>query len=197
MIARGVYGVFLVTNWMEKGVGAEGEVKQAKNCGIVLLVTHSSYQGEAAIKNGVKHIVFGSIADADNPNGMPFHKSKADIEKYLLTLGIHTTFVRPATFYENWEGNTIIKMLCDTTLDKQGRPKKGTVSSLTKPETKNRYVALEDVAWFVVNAFNKPEEWNGKKIDLVSEVLDGNQIAEIFGKYFGYKWKYEMVEIVL
>ncbi|HET8707935.1 MAG TPA: NmrA family NAD(P)-binding protein, partial [Pseudomonadales bacterium] len=70
----GVYGVFSVQNFWEKGVGYQREVDQG--CKLA----------RAAKKAGVKHFLQTSVANCDDAAGVLHFESKYAIEKYIDSL---------------------------------------------------------------------------------------------------------------
>jgi len=63
--------------------GSEIEVRQARQA------------AKAAKEAGVNHIVYSSVASADQDTGTPHFDSKAEVEDYIRRLGVLHTFVGP------------------------------------------------------------------------------------------------------
>jgi len=84
-----IFGVFLMTMFLEKGIPSE--IEFGKNV------------ATAAKNAGVKHLIFSSIGQANNNSGVPHFDSKFEIEKFIKTLGINFTILRPVAFFENFE----------------------------------------------------------------------------------------------
>ncbi|MGZ9235072.1 MAG: NmrA/HSCARG family protein, partial [Anaerolineales bacterium] len=90
---QGAYGVFSVQNFWLPNVGFEGEIRQGKNV------------AEAARAAGVQHLVYSSVGAAHRGMGQKHFESKWIIERYIHSLDIPYTILRPAAFFENfnWE----------------------------------------------------------------------------------------------
>src|SRR5690554_188173 len=87
---EGVYGVFAVQNFWERGVGFQGEIDQG--CRLA----------RAAKKQGVGHFVQTSVSNCDNAEGVLHFQSKYEIEKYIDQLALPRTFLREVFFMENF-----------------------------------------------------------------------------------------------
>jgi hypothetical protein len=85
------HALFSVQNYWEKGVGYEGEIRQARN----LL--------QAAQEASIQHVVQASIADCDHAPGIKHFESKAVIEQMVRETGLAYTFLRTVRY----EGKTI------------------------------------------------------------------------------------------
>ncbi len=167
---KGVYGVFLITTPMEGG--ADGEIKRGKT------VTDSS------VRAGVKHLIFSSVGSADRNTGVPFFETKREIELYIKSKGIPYTIFRPVSFMINFEQPN----MRDSILA-------GKLRSSYPENKKEQYLALEDLGAFVNIAFENPDTYIGKEIELASDELTANQIADSFSKVLGQTVKYENIPL--
>src|SRR4051794_4713895 len=70
--------------------GTEGEVRRGR------LIA------DAARDAGVPHVVYSSVGGAERHTGIPHFESKRRVEEHMTALGLHTTFVRPTFFMENF-----------------------------------------------------------------------------------------------
>lgn len=52
---------------------------------------------EAAVRNGVPHLLQSSVGGAERHSGLPHFASKRRVEEHIESLGIHHTFLRPCT----------------------------------------------------------------------------------------------------
>ena len=86
--AQGVYGIYSVQDFW--AVGAKREVQQGKNL------------ADAAKKTGVQHLVYSSVGGAERNTGIPHWESKWEVEKYIRSLGLPVTILRPVTFMEDY-----------------------------------------------------------------------------------------------
>lgn len=88
--------MFLVTNYWESK-SADTELAQGKNV------------ADAAKESGVSHLIFSSLLNVTDASGgrlthVPHFDAKADIEKYILSTGVPSTFVLPGYFMSNYLG---------------------------------------------------------------------------------------------
>ena len=158
---QGAHGVFSVQNFWLPGVGYEGEIKQGKTV------------AEAAQAAGLKHIVYSSVGAAHRGMGQKHFESKWIIEQYIQSLGLPYTILRPVAFFENfnWERPTISN---------------GIFNAMgLHPEKERQMVAVEDIAVFAALAFENPGEYLGKTIELASDAMTEQQIADTFSKVIG------------
>jgi uncharacterized protein YbjT (DUF2867 family) len=158
---NGAYGVFSVQNFWLPNVGFEGEIRQGKNV------------AEAAKAAGVQHLIYSSVGAAYRGMGQKHFESKWIIEQHIHSLDIPYTIFRPAAFFENfnWERAFILN---------------GTFNAMgLQPEKERQMIAAEDIGVFVALAFEKPEEYLGKTIELAGDELTESQIADTFAKVIG------------
>jgi uncharacterized protein YbjT (DUF2867 family) len=154
-IFRGVYGVYSVQNNWTSNV--KTEVKQGK------AVANAAKEAE------VQHLVYSSVGGAERNTGIPHFDSKYEIERYIVSLKLAYTFVRPAFFVEN--------------LLEQGTMKFVTWSLLSwalKGHKKLQFICVDDIGAYVALAFSKPEKYLGKEIELAGDEKSFDQIKSIF-----------------
>lgn len=156
---KDVYGAYLVVNFWDKGVGAEGEIRLSKQ---FLDIAKSS---------NVQHIVYSSVGSANKSTGVPHFDSKFVVEEYLKTLNFPNWHIlRPVAFMENHFTFHPVK--------------RGVVNGLVQPDTKLQYIATEDIGVFASLAFQNPSSIP-KELDLAGDEIDGNSIAQVFNKVLG------------
>lgn len=158
---KNVYGVFSVQNYWLPEVGAEGEVRQGKNL------------ADAAKAAGVKHFVYSSVGAAHRGMGQKHFMTKWEIEQHIQKLGLPYTILRPAAFMENynWSRAQILN---------------GTFTSIGQRADKGRQlIAVDDIGAFAALAFEKPQEFFGKTIELSGDELTEQQIADTFARVIG------------
>lgn len=144
----GVHGVFAVTEWRQNGVEKE--------------VIHGRALVDAARKSGVRHFVYTSVAGADEQTGVPHFDSKYVVEQYLAQSGLAWSVVRPVSFMDNWEWNRAEFLA-------------GRFADTGEPDQRNQWIAAADIAFFVGEALDNPQEWNGRALDIAG---DGMTLAE-------------------
>lgn len=121
-------------------------------------------QGKTAVDAAerVPHVVFTSATNADRGTGIPHFDTKAEIERYLAAHHPHWTVLGPATFMGH----------------------QGPVALPIPPDLRLFLVAPEDIAAMAVLAFEQPERFRNRRIDLASDRLTGPQMASIRGTEF-------------
>jgi uncharacterized protein YbjT (DUF2867 family) len=163
--AAGADSFFLMATPYEAGV--EAEVRQA------------CHAAKAARDAGVKHLVYSSVASADQETGIPHFDSKAEVEEYIWTLGVPYTIVGPVFFMENLVGPAFIQGL-----------RAGTLALPLPASRVLQMVAVEDIAGFVCLALERPGEFRDKRIDIASDSLTGPEMAKVLaetsGRYISY-----------
>ncbi len=150
----GVYGVFSVQNPQEHG--PEAEMEQ----GIAL--------ADAASAANVQHFVYTSAGGAERNSGLPHVESKGAIEQHIQALGLAATILRPVFFMDNfnWSRQDI---------------ENGTFSIALHPHTRLQLIAAEDIGAFVGLAFNNPEQYIGKALEIAGDERTPTEIAQAFG----------------
>ncbi|KAJ3341105.1 hypothetical protein HDU93_005737 [Gonapodya sp. JEL0774] len=164
----GVWGVYLVTDPQSNG-GAKKEVEMGVNA------------VDIAFKAGVSYIVFAS-GGGINADAMkvqfPFYWSKQQIQARICSLSwpVGWSIIGPTGFMENFE--------------MQGPMSKGTLVSLGKPDQKMHWISARDIGVFVAMAFDRVEEFKGRKVDIAGDELSNDECAAILSQLTGVKWKY-------
>lgn len=140
----GVAGVYSVQN--PRGVGTDVEIAQGK-----ALV-------DAARAASVEHLVYSSVASADQNTGVPLFDSKFVIEEHLRASGVPFTIVRPVYFMDNWAWS-------------EASFAKGVMAQPLAPETRLQQIAVDDIGAFVAAAFADPAQWLGQTVELAGDDL--------------------------
>jgi uncharacterized protein YbjT (DUF2867 family) len=148
---RDVAGVFALTTPFEAGVDAE----VAQGRAIVA----------AAQDAHVPHLVFSSVASADQHTGVPHFDSKAVIEKDLARSDLAYTVIGPTYFFDNALGGSdrIRAGILDLPL-----PADRTLQQLSRP----------DLGAFAAKVLLGPEPYRGQRIELASDGVTPAAMAE-------------------
>lgn len=165
-VLDGVSGVFSVQQFFEAGY--EGEVRQ----GVRL--------ADAAKAAGVEHYVYSSVGSAHRETGIPHFESKWEIEEHVRGSGVPYTVLRPVYFMQNWE------MMREPILG-------GTLPQPLDPQKPFQMVAVEDIGVFAAMAFENPDEWVGREVDLAGDELTMPEIADTFSRVIGRQVDYFQV----
>jgi uncharacterized protein YbjT (DUF2867 family) len=171
---KDVYGVFSVQPG--EGHGVEGEIRQGKNL------------ADSAARNAeVKHFIYSSAAGATAQTGVPFIDSKATIENHIKSIGLPSTIFRPVYFMFNF-----------STPEMHAAVMKGMMTIAIKPDRFLQMIAVEDLGEFVSMAFDRPDEYIGKSMDLAGDEMTMPQVAAAFSRLTGkpVHYAYQPVEDV-
>ncbi|MEU6281033.1 NmrA/HSCARG family protein [Streptomyces sp. NPDC047028] len=137
-------------------------------------VRQGGYLVDEAVSAGVGHIVFTSAAHADRRTGIPHYDSKFAIERHLRASGVPWTVIAPAAFMDNWSSHWTLEGLRE---DVFGWP--------MPPGTPLALIPAEDIGAFAALALTRPGEFTGRRIDIASDALTPEQIAQILARATG------------
>lgn len=158
---EGAYGAFSVQNFWLPNVGYEGEVKQGK------------LFADAAKAAGIQHVVYSSVGAAHRGMGQKHFDSKWEIEKYIQSLNLPYTILRPVGFMDNyfWQ---------------QAGISNGTVSGFgLPPEKPVQLIGVDDIGGITAAVFANPDKYLGKTIEIAGDELTESNIAATLGKVIG------------
>ena len=128
----------------------------------------------------MEHFVYSSVGSAHRQTGIPHFESKWEVEEHVRQIGLPYTTLRPVWFMQNWE------MMRGVVLG-------GTLAQPLDPDKPFQQVAVEDVGAFAAIAFERPDEWIGREVDLAGDEQTMPEIAETFGRVAGKKIGYYQV----
>ncbi|MBV8346638.1 MAG: NmrA/HSCARG family protein [Mycolicibacterium sp.] len=165
---RNVAGVFAVTTPFEAGVDAE----VAQGRGIVA----------AAVDEQVPHLVFSSVAGADQHTGVPHFDSKAIIETELAASGVPHTITAPTYFFDNALGGA-------------DRIDAGILDLPLPPDRPLQQLARPDLGAFVTKVLVDPTPYLGQRIELASDAPTPAQMAELLSAALGRPVRHEQTPL--
>jgi uncharacterized protein YbjT (DUF2867 family) len=163
---KDVESVFLMGTPFEDGTG--GEIRRGK------LMT------DIAKKNGIQHLVYSSVANADKNTGIPHFESKYKVEQHIKNLGIPHTIIGPTFFMENLLGPGL---------------EQGQLALPLSPSTTLQQSALQNIAEFSALVLERRNPFLGKRIDIASDEVTGEQATNILSNMLGYKIRYVPVPL--
>ena len=163
---EGAHGVFSVQNFWEAGY--DREVRQGKTV------------ADAAKAAGVEHFVYSSVGSAHRRTGIAHFDSKWEVEEHVRGLGLPHTVLRPVFFMQNWE------MMREPILG-------GTLPQPLDPSEPFQQVAVEDIGAFAAMAFEHPDAWIGREVEIAGDERTMPEIAEAFGRVAGREVGYYQV----
>jgi uncharacterized protein YbjT (DUF2867 family) len=143
--------------------GTEGEIRRGK------------LMADIAKENKVEHLVYSSVASADKNTGIPHFESKYKVEQHIENLGIPYTIIGPTFFMENLLGPGL----------QQGQLALPLSSSSVLQQS-----ALENIAEFSALVLEHHKPFLGKRIDIASDEVTGEQAAKILSNELGLRIRY-------
>ncbi|EJC99553.1 NAD-binding protein [Fomitiporia mediterranea MF3/22] len=153
---EGTYGVFGVTNFWEL-FDEEREIQQGKN-----LV-------DAALLAGVKHFVWSSLDHTGDPVLVKHCNTKAVVDDYLKEKKIPRTSIFTVFYFENFLylfplKKVVGKVIADWPLMWTDGPLGG--------------YSVTETGAYALAAFKNPNEWIGKDIRVLSQVITPRQFVQ-------------------
>jgi uncharacterized protein YbjT (DUF2867 family) len=168
----GVYGVYSVQDFWS--VGAVREIRQGKNA------------AEVAKRRGVEHLVYSSVGGAERNSGIDHWKSKWEIENHIRQLGLPATILRPAAFMENYYVDQVeIGIL------------RGKLMDPIRADKPYQTIAAEDIGAFAALAFERPEEFIGKELEIAGSELTNPEAAQVFSRVLEKPVKFQKIPLVM
>ncbi|GAB7030858.1 NmrA/HSCARG family protein [Streptomyces sp. NPDC021749] len=137
-------------------------------------VRHGKALVDTAAKARLGHVVFTSAAHADRDTGIPHYESKHEIEQYLRTAGVPWTVIAPAAFMDNYAGGWILDGLRQGTF--------GWPMPTDRPLT---LIPAADIGAFAALAFQRRDDFAGRRIDIASDEHTPGRMAEIIAAAMG------------
>jgi uncharacterized protein YbjT (DUF2867 family) len=148
--------------------GTEGETRRGK------LVA------DIAKENKVEHLVYSSVAYADKNTGIPHFESKYEVEQHIKNLGIPYTIIGPTFFMENLRGPGL---------------EQGQLALPLSPSSILQQSALENIAEFSALVLERRKPFLGKRIDIASDEVTGEQAAKILSNELGHRIRYIQIPL--
>jgi uncharacterized protein YbjT (DUF2867 family) len=136
---------------------------------------------DAAKAAGV-HIVFTSVGNANRQTGIPHFDSKFEVEKHIAKVGVRATILAPVAFMENLY--FIREQLA-----------KGIYASALAPTRALAQVAVADIGAVAVRVLEDASRFTGKRFDLASDELSGNDALATLSRVTGRPFSYYQVPL--
>src|SRR5689334_16137512 len=151
------------------GVGTQAETRQGISA------------ADAAKAAGV-HLVFTSVGSANRQTGVPHFDSKYEVEEHIARIGVRATVLAPVYFMENlYFGKAqLAKRIYATPLP---------------PTRQLAQVAVADIGAVAVRLLEDPGRFAGKRFDLASDELTGNDVVAILSRLTGRPFTYFQVPL--
>jgi uncharacterized protein YbjT (DUF2867 family) len=166
-IMKGVDAVFSVQNYWERGVAAEGELRQAEN----LLA--------AAEANGVRHVVQSIMAQAGTYDGIAHFESKQRIADRLRLGPLPFTTLGTVWFMDNildpkMGGSLTLPILAGSLTSHVSFP----------------MLATADIGKACVKILQSPSVHAGKHFDLIGDRLTVAEMKQVYARVTGRRAKW-------
>ena len=166
-VMNGLDSVFLMGTWVE--VGTEGEIRRGK-----VMV-------DIAKEKKIEHIVYSSVVNADKNTGILAFESKYKVEQHIKNSGIPYTIIGPTFFMDNLLSYSLAGL------------QQGQVALPLSPSRILQQIAVENIAEFSALALERRNSFIGKRIDIASDEITGEQAAKVLSNELGRKIRYEQV----
>ena len=126
---------------------------------------------DAAKAAGV-HLVFTSVGNANRKTGIPHFDSKYEVEKHIAKVGVRATILAPVSFMENL-------------YFAKEQLAKGIYAAALPPTRALAQVAVADIGAVAVRVLEDAGRFTGKRFDLASDELTGNDAVAILSRVTG------------
>src|SRR5258706_3362261 len=136
---------------------------------------------DAAKAAGV-HLVFTSVNSANRHTGVPHFDSKYEVEKHIVKIGVRATILAPAFFMENLYFG-------------KERLAKGVYAVALPPTRALAQIAVADIGAVAVHLLEDAARFTGKRFDLASDELTGNDVVAILARITGRPFAYYQVPL--
>lgn len=164
----GIAGVFALTTPFEAGVDAEVEQGRA------ILA--------AARRVRVPHLLFSSVAGANQHSGVPHFDSKAVIETELVAADLPYTILGPTYFFDNALGGA-------------DQIRAGVLDLPLPSDRPLQQLARPDLGAFAADVLSDPERYAGRRIELASDAPTPAQMASALGDALGRPVRHEQTPL--
>ena len=168
--AHGVYGIYSVQDFWT--VGAKREVQQGKNL------------ADAARKSGVEHLVYSSVGGAERNTGITHWETKWVVEKYIRSLKLPVTILRPVSFMETYH-----------ILEVEVGLLKGKLADPIRADKPYQTIATDDIGAFVAFAFERPKDFMDVELEIAGSELTNIQAAEVFSRVLNRPVKFQKLPL--
>jgi uncharacterized protein YbjT (DUF2867 family) len=148
--------------------GTEGETRRGK------------MMSDIAKDKNIEHLVYSSVANADKNTGIPHFESKYKVEQHIKNLGIPHTIIGPTFFMENLLGPGL---------------QHGQLALPLSSSTILQQSALQNIAEFSALVLERREPFLGRRIDIASDEVSGEQAAKILSNGLGQKIRYMRIPL--
>ena len=144
--------------------------------------TRQGVAAAAAAKAAGVHLVFTSVGSANRQTGVPHFDSKYEVEKHIAKVGVRATILAPVYFMENL-------------YFAKEQLAKGIYAATLPPTRTLAQVAVADIGSVAVRVLEDAGRFTGKRFDLASDELTGNDVVAILSRVTGRPFAYYQVPL--
>jgi uncharacterized protein YbjT (DUF2867 family) len=144
-------------------------------------IRHGSNIAEAAAAADVPHLVFSSVADADNDTRIGHFASKWAIEENIREIGLPATVVAPVFFMDNFLFPTNTSDIAD-----------GRLRQAIRADQPLQMVTARDIGRIATMVIGDPDRFIGERISIAGDELTGPEMAGILSKATGRPVEYQV-----
>ncbi|MEU6108317.1 NmrA/HSCARG family protein [Streptomyces albidoflavus] len=168
--AAGAHGIFSV-----QPLAHEPETLAAE-------VRHGKAVADVAGETGVAHLVYSSVGGAERKTGIDHFETKAEIERHIERRGLPATVLRPVFFMDN------LLYFAEAGDER-------VLSLPVEPHRPMQFIASEDIGAFAADAFERPAEYLGERIEIAGDELTFTQVAEAYERVTGTPTRLDPVPV--
>ncbi|MEZ5042424.1 MAG: NmrA/HSCARG family protein [Saprospiraceae bacterium] len=142
---------------------------------------------EACVAKNIQHLVLSTVlyVEEGQEKTLTYVKRKVDIEGLVKEKNIPYTFLCPSSFMDDFGGEYL-------------PVKKNVITGTAANDAKLPHIACRDIGKMAALAFADPDNFKGKKLNLIGDFISGNELAEIATKLSDTKtYKHKPVPLLL
>jgi uncharacterized protein YbjT (DUF2867 family) len=128
------------------------------------------------------HLVFTSVNSANRQTGVPHFDSKYQVESHIAKIGVRATILGPAFFMENlYFGKDQLA--------------KGIYAAALPPTRRLAQSSVADIGAVAVRVLEDASRFTGRRFDLASDELTGNDVVAILSRLTGRPFAYHQLPL--
>jgi uncharacterized protein YbjT (DUF2867 family) len=126
---------------------------------------------DACVANNIQHLVLSTVmyVEEGQENTLTYIKRKIDIENLVKAKNVPYTFLCPGSFMDDFGGEYM-------------PVKKNVITGMAANDAKLPHIACRDIGKMAALAFEKPEEFIGKQLNLIGDFISGRELAAVASK---------------
>jgi uncharacterized protein YbjT (DUF2867 family) len=137
---------------------------------------------DVAKSASIQHLVYTSVQSAEDLARVGGDANKWEIEQYIRALGLSATILRPCLFMDDLLG------------PRYGVPN-GSFAIAFKPDVAIGLIAADDIGAFAALAFEHPDDYLGRTIEIAGDALTPPQVAAAISSASGRSIAYVQISI--